>query len=82
MSLYVAHNLINGQIGYSIVLEAENIANDWPKNYIVIATCEADPFCIDVSQINSPIFYVMHGMDEWVFDEIFDSLTTILKAMK
>ena len=56
MSLYGEHNLIDGQIGYSIVPEAENIANDWPKNYIVIATCEADPFCIDVSQINSPIF--------------------------
>ncbi len=82
VSLYGAHNLIDGQMGYSIVPETENIANDWPENYIVIATCEANPFCIDVSQINSPIYYAMHGMDAWAFDEAFNSLIGFLKALK
>ena len=80
--LYGAHNLIDGQNGYSFVPEINSETNDWPENYIVIATCEGDPFCIDISQTNSPVYYAAHGMDEWDFDVAFDSLGDFLKAMK
>ena len=82
VSLYGTHNLIDGQIGYSIVPETENKTNDWPKNYIAIATCEANPFCIDVSQEDSPVYYAVHGMDEWTFDMAFETLMLFLKALK
>ena len=80
--LYGAHNLIDGQNGYSVVPEINSETNDWPENYIVIATCEGDPFCIDISQTNSPVYYAAHGMDEWDFDVAFDSLGDFLKALK
>ena len=80
--LYGAHNLLDGQMGYSVVRETDGETSDWPKNYIVIATCEADPFCIDISKANSPVYYAMHGMDEWDFEEVFDSLADFLKALK
>ena len=80
--LYGAHNLLDGQLGYSVVPETDGETSDWPKNFIVIATCEADPFCIDISQANSPVYYAMHGMDEWDFEEVFDSLADFLKALK
>lgn len=80
VSLYGAHDLIEGQNGYSVVPGDED--NDFPENYIVIATCEADPFCIDITQNNSPVYYAMHGMGGWNFDEAFDSLGDFLMALK
>ena len=80
--LYGAHDLIEEQIGYSVVPEDTDESCDWPEKYIVIATCNGDPFCIDRTQINSPVYYAMHGMEDWDFDEVFSSFTEFLKALK
>ena len=80
--LYGAHDLIDGQNGYSVVPEGSREGDTWPENYVVIATCEADPFCIDASQSNSPVYYAMHDMGEWDFEEAFQSLGDFLKALK
>ncbi len=80
--LYGAHDLIEGQDGYSVVSKENDEEDDWPENYIVIATCEADPFCIDVSQSDSPVYYAVHGMGEWDFEEAFKSLGDFLKALR
>ena len=80
--LYGAKDLIDGQTGYSFISEDGNKSDDWPENYIVIATCDSDPFCIDASKDNSPVYYSMHGMGEWDFDEAFDSFADFLKALK
>jgi len=77
-----AHELVEEQAGYSRILEDNRKDEEWPENYIVIATCDADPFCIDASLDNSPIYYAMHGMDEWDFDEAFPSFIDFLKALK
>lgn len=82
VSLYGAHDLIEAQNGYSVVPGEIDEENDFPENYIVIATCEADPFCIDITQNNSPVYYAMHGMGGWNFDEAFDSLGDFLMALK
>ena len=81
VSLYGAHDLIDGQAGYAFVSEEES-GNDWPENFIVIATCNADPFCIDISLKNSPIYYAVHGTGTWEFEEAFSSLTAFLKSLK
>ena len=77
-----AQELIEGQAGYSRIFEDNRKDEAWPENYIVIATCDADPFCIDTLLDNSPIYYAMHGMDEWDFEEAFPSLIDFLKALK
>jgi|GEM_PF-668101 hypothetical protein len=77
-----AQELIEGQVGYSHILEDNRKDEEWPENYIVIATCNADPFCIDASQVNSPVYYAVHGMDEWDFEEAFPSFMHFLKALK
>ena len=82
VSLYGAHDLIEAQNGYSVVPGEIDEENDFPENYIVIATCEADPFCIDITQNNSPVYFAMHDMGEWNFDEAFDSLGDFLMALK
>ena len=76
-----AHDLIDAQAGYALIPRENTKIADWPKNYIVVATCLADPFCIDVQQENSPVYYAMHGMDEWDFEEAFPSFISFLKAL-
>ena len=80
--LYGVHDLIEGQNGYSVVPGESDELDAWPKNYIVIATCNADPFCIDTSKVNSPVYYAMHGRGDWDFEEVFISLGDFLKALK
>ena len=80
--LYGAQDLLEGQYGYSVVPEESDETGAWPENFIVIATCEADPFCIDASQVNSPVYYAVHGEGTWNFDEAFVSLGIFLSALK
>ena len=80
--LYGAQDLLEAQYGYSVVQEDGNEMDAWSENYIVIATCEADPFCIDASQVNSPVYYAVHGEGAWNFDEAFVSLGDFLAALK
>ena len=77
-----AHDLIDAQAGYALIPRENTKIADLPKNYIVVATCLADPFCIDAQQENSPVYYAMHGMDEWDFEEAFPSFISFLKALK
>ena len=77
--LYGAKDLIEGQSGYSYNPVEKAVIEDWDPNFVVIANFDADPFCIDISEKNSPVYYAMHGMDEWCFDEYCDSLETFLK---
>ena len=82
IDLYGAHELLDAQNGYSFNPVTNEKIDDWPENFIVIASCEADPFCIDCTRDNSPVFYAAHGMGEWNFDEAFSSLIEFLKALK
>jgi len=79
--LHGAHELIQMQGGYSYNPVENKKIIDWPDNYIVIASCFGDPFCIDGSQSNSPVYYAMHDTDEWEFEEIYPSLLDFLKAL-
>ena len=50
------------------------VIEDWNPNYVVIANCNADPYCIDVSMDNSPVYYAVHGEGEWEFEKDSESL--------
>ena len=79
--LYGAHEIIEMQGGYSFNPVENKIIEGWPDNYIVIASCFGNPFCIDGSQSNSPVYYAMHDIGEWEFEEIYPSLLDFLKAL-
>ncbi len=42
---------------------------------------EADPFCIDITAENSPVFYAEHGLDEWDWDVYSDSFEEFLELL-
>lgn len=81
ITIYGANDLIRCQDGYSYnPVEKCNI-EDWDENYIVIADAEADPFCLDISAGNSPVYFAMHGMDEWDFDVYSKSFREFLERL-
>lgn len=79
ITVYGAHNLIKCQEGYSYnPIDKKNI-DSWNKNYLVIADRSADPFCIDLSMKDSPVYFGLHGMGQWEFSEAFGSFMDFLK---
>lgn len=81
IEIYGAKGLIIGQHGYSYNPVQKAVIEDWDPNYVVIANCNADPYCIDISLDNSPVYYAVHGTGKWEFTkdsesikEFFDSL--------
>ena len=81
VEVYGAHNLADGQAGYSRNgLTGEPIA-DWPASYLVIASRFGDPFCLDLAQEQSPVWFAFHGEGAWDFSLEFPSLTDFLKAL-
>lgn len=81
ITLYGANDLIKRQDGYAYNPVEKKIIEDWDPNLVVIADSEADPYCIDISQNNSPVLFAMHGMDEWDFDEYCVSLEIFLECL-
>ncbi|MEE1125444.1 MAG: SMI1/KNR4 family protein [Acutalibacteraceae bacterium] len=74
IEIYGATGLIEGQLGYSYNPIQKAVIEDWNPDYIVIANCNADPYCIDISLDNSPVYYAMHGTGEWRFKKVSESL--------
>ena len=49
IEIYGAKGLLVGQYGYSYNPVQKAVIEDWNPNYVVIANCNADPYCIDIS---------------------------------
>ncbi len=79
--VYGAHELIQGQAGYSYNSTTNTNIATWNSNYVVIAQRFGDPFCIDISQANSPVYFAEHGMGKWEFTKEFDSFIEFLKNL-
>ncbi len=79
IEIYGSDKLIQKQQGYSYNPIAHEIISDWNPDYIVIADSMADPFCIDLSLENSPVYFAEHGCDEWDFSIAFNSLRDFLE---
>ena len=74
IEVYGAKSLLAGQYGYSYNPVQKTVIEDWNPNYVVIANCNADPYCIDISLDNSPVYYAVHGTGKWEFTKDSASL--------
>ncbi len=81
IEIYGADTLITGQHGYAYNPVTQQNIDDWNSGFVVIASAWGDPFCIDISKENSPVYYAFHGEDEWDFNEEYASLEEFLKTM-
>ena len=84
LNLYGVSTLIKSQQGYSFNPATNQIIEDWPENFLVIADAGADPYCLDINQIkdnDAPIYTSMHGTGKWEFELYADSFLTFLKEL-
>ena len=79
VTVYGADDLILSQAGYSYDPAGEAPFGDWDPHLLVIADSETDPFCIDISREDSPVYHADHGMDEWDFYEYSPSVRDFLE---
>jgi len=78
IEIYGASGLTAGQHGYSYNPAENTLIDDWDSRYVVIANCNADPYCIDITLDASPVFYAVHGEGEWDFSKDSESLEEFL----
>lgn len=84
LHLYGASELIKRQEGYSFNPVTNFKIDEWPTNFVVVADAGADPYCIDIHQINendAPIYTSIHGSGDWEFELYADSFLTFLKEI-
>lgn len=80
--VFGAKDLIEGQYGYSYNVKTKTVIRDWNPHYLVIATRDADPFCIDISKKNSPVYFAFHGDGEWDFSIAFKCFDDFLQSLE
>ena len=78
--LYGVDNIVESQIGYSVDSDI-NIVEDWPTNYLVIADRFADPYCIDITNGNSEIYFAKHGQGAWEFKKVYNNFIEFLEYL-
>ncbi|MNJ30600.1 SMI1 / KNR4 family protein [compost metagenome] len=78
LEIYGAAGLREGQLGYNYNPVTQEEITDWPKDYLVIASDEGDPYCIDLSRGDTVIYTAVHGQGEWDFSIAYDSLEEFL----
>ncbi len=66
INFYNIFDVLKNQLGYSLDSDGNKIP-EWNKNFIVIADTESDPYCIDTTKANSPVYEAMHGTGKWDF---------------
>ena len=82
LNIYGADKLIEYQAGYAYNSLTEEIVEDWPPNFVVIADSGGDPYCIDIGNItdhDSPVYTSMHGGGKWDFEKVADTFVDFLK---
>lgn len=84
LNLYGASELIKRQEGYSFNPVTNQTIDEWPKNFVVIADSGADPYCIDVNNVNEndvPVYTSIHGTGEWKFELYAESFLKFLEEI-
>jgi len=72
LRLYGHANLIKNQDGYSYNPVAQKVIESWPKDYVVIADVDADPYVLDLGNSDgsdAPVLFAYHGEGEWSFEK-------------
>lgn len=81
LNIYGARDLIRGQEGYNYNPVTDEMIEDWPHDYLVIATDEGDPYCLDLSRGDTAIFTAPHGTGSWHFTMAYDNLIMFLESV-
>ncbi len=84
LNIYGASDLLEKQEGYSFNPVTNQIIDEWPKKFVVIADAGADPYCIDTSQVknnDAPIYKSIHGAGVWEFELYADNFLSFLKEI-
>lgn len=80
LNLYGARELPQGQWGYNYNPVTQEDILDWPSSYLVIASDEGDPYCMDLSRGDTVIYTAEHGTGRWDFDIAYDDLASFLQS--
>lgn len=78
LDIYGAKDILEGQWGYNYNPVTNEDISNWPDNYLVIASDEGDPYCIDLTRGDTVIFTAEHGTGTWDFSIAFDDLVDFL----
>lgn len=78
LHIFGASELQEGQIGYNYNPVTQEVIEDWPAHYLVIASDEGDPYCLDLSRKDTAVYTALHGQGEWDFSIAYDSLVEFL----
>ncbi|RUT36601.1 SMI1/KNR4 family protein [Paenibacillus zeisoli] len=81
LQIYGADDLVGGQSGYNYNPVKEELITEWPAGYLVIASDEGDPYCIDLSRGDTVIYTAPHGAGTWDFSVVYDNLTEFLHSV-
>lgn len=79
--IYGAKDLVEGQSGYNYNPVTEEVITDWPRDYLVIASDEGDPYCLDLSRGDTVIYTARHGEGSWDFSVAYDNLIEFLHSV-
>lgn len=80
LHIYSAQELAAGQLGYSYNPVIDQVIEEWPGTYLVIASDEGDPYCIDLAGGDSVIYTAEHGTGSWDFAVAYDDLAQFLES--
>ncbi len=80
LDIYGARELPKGQWGYNYNPVTKEPISDWPDHYLVIASDEGDPYCIDLSRGDTVVYTAMHGAGRWDFEVAYDNLAEFLRS--
>lgn len=59
----------------------ETRQEDWPANWVVIASASADPFIADTSKAGCPVLFARHGDGAWSPVEVASSMQDFLECL-
>ncbi|GGG72566.1 hypothetical protein GCM10010918_30510 [Paenibacillus radicis (ex Gao et al. 2016)] len=80
LTIYSAKDLLKGQWGYNYNPVTEEDISDWPSSYLVIASDEGNPYCIDLYRGDTVIYTAEHGTGSWNFSIAYDNLIAFLHS--
>ncbi|WP_312114311.1 SMI1/KNR4 family protein [Brevibacillus reuszeri] len=81
LDIYGAKDLLEGQCGYNYNPVTDEVITEWPSDYLVIASDEGDPYCIDLSREDTVIYTAEHGTGSWDFSVAYDNLVEFLHSV-
>lgn len=80
LEIYGARDLVKGQWGYAYNPVTDEDITDWPASYLVIASDEGDPYCIDLARGDTTVYTAEHGTGSWDFSVACDNLIEFLHS--